>query len=868
MRLAAFATGAAALAFTVAPLQAADLTLPIGGRVVVELIGSEADFRNTLSVTSPAVAVALSGCTLEAADGLGGTRILSEKTSQRGCRADLDSDAGTAGIQGFTAGTVLRFGFCAQTDADPACEFVWSSNPASNADGDDHVQTVDLAVATGFAARLSWEDQQDLGDMDFDDLIVVVRVAADADGDGLWDDWETTGVDSNGDGTIDLDLPLLGADPQHKDIFVEIDWMDCSVMGGDCAAGDTHSHQPRAAALQAVVDAFADVDDVTNPDLVPGITIHLEQSNAIAHQNTLVIPNLCFTGPANTGFDAVKADPNNFGPANPRRFTHHYNLWTHRQVAGGTASGCGELPGNDFQVSFGGWNYFCSGGTRNNLFCDPPGLGCPGGGTCQAGGDQDGDGTVDQDVGTISEQAGTLMHELGHNLGLGHGGGDWANNKPNYLSVMNYTFQVSGVPPTDPDGAGPLTGRVDYSRSVLVTLVESSLSEPVGIGDGTDNTFFACPGSNRLAGTGAGNAAINWNCDTDGTGNPDPTDLGVSSDVNLDAGTDCVRPGNNGALDTATAVDDVVVGGRIREGPNRQCDTMATPDDVQWRPVGPLTGYDDWANIKYDFQNTGDFDDGLHSPRPEQLEELTFEVFQATLEADIAVSLSATPSPVLTGSLLTHSLMVANLRPAAARAVVVNVALPATTSFASCSAGGGGVCGGAGNLRTVSFDMIPGGTTVSATIEAAVNCELPDGTMIVTQATSTAQRDSDSANDSATATATASNPPPAIAGLGASPAQLWPPNHKLTDVDVSYTITDNCGVPTNSLSVSSSEPVNGPGDGNTAPDWEVLDATHVRLRAERSGGGSGRVYTILLTSADSGGGSSSATTTVLVPHQR
>src|SRR6202022_1899640 len=38
--------------------------------------------------------------------------------------------------------------------------------------------------------------------------------------------------------------------------------------------------------------------------------------------------------------------------------------------------------------------------------------------------------------GTESWQAGTFMHELGHTLGLKHGGIDEVNFKPNYLSIM------------------------------------------------------------------------------------------------------------------------------------------------------------------------------------------------------------------------------------------------------------------------------------------------------------------------------------------------------------------------------------------------------------------------------------------------
>jgi hypothetical protein len=69
------------------------------------------------------------------------------------------------------------------------------------------------------------------------------------------------------------------------------------------------------------------------------------------------------------------------------------------------------------------------------------------------------------------------------------------------------------------------------------------------------------------------------------------------------------------------------------------------------------------------------------------------------------------------------------------------------------------------------------------------------------------------------------------------------------------------------LTVSSNEPVNGTGDGNTSPDWEVIDAHHVRLRAERAGNGDGRTYTISITCTnDTNGLSSTKTVTVLVPH--
>ena len=108
---------------------------------------------------------------------------------------------------------------------------------------------------------------------------------------------------------------------------------------------------------------------------------------------------------------------------------------------------------------------------------------------------------------------------------------------------------------------------------------------------------------------------------------------------------------------------------------------------------------------------------------------------------------------------------------------------------------------------------------------------------------------------------------PVIHDLSASPNNLWPPNHKMNNVAVNYTATDNCPGPVScSLWVTSNEPANGNGDGNTAPDWVVTDDHHVQLRAERAGNGNGRLYTITTTCHDQHGNTSHSTTTVTVQH--
>jgi hypothetical protein len=110
---------------------------------------------------------------------------------------------------------------------------------------------------------------------------------------------------------------------------------------------------------------------------------------------------------------------------------------------------------------------------------------------------------------------------------------------------------------------------------------------------------------------------------------------------------------------------------------------------------------------------------------------------------------------------------------------------------------------------------------------------------------------------------------PIISNTSSNPREIWPPNHKMVPVTVNYTVTDNCSSALAcSLSVSSNEPVNGAGDGNTSPDWQVIDAHHVLLRAERAGPGNGRIYTITIHCQDEFGLSSNPTVTVTVPHDQ
>ena len=153
------------------------------------------------------------------------------------------------------------------------------------------------------------------------------------------------------------------------------------------------------------------------------------------------------------------------------------------------------------------------------------------------------------------------------------------------------------------------------------------------------------------------------------------------------------------------------------------------------------------------------------------------------------------------------------------------------------------------------------------TIVAEVSCPVADATTIANTVSVAASQDADPTNNTAQAAVTASNPPPAIGPVAVSAPTLWPPNHKMVNVALDYTVTDNCGPVALALNVSSNEPIDGLGDGDTSPDWTIVDARHVRLRAERSGRGKGRTYTLTVMATDRSGASSRRAVTVLVSAQ-
>lgn len=410
--------------------------------------------------------------------------------------------------------------------------------------------------SSGFIYRMNIETGQQVGKFNVDlsggsslaGIAVLGEINAnleDTDGDGLFDIWETEGLDTNSDGTMDVDLPAMGANPQVRDIFVEIDWM----------ANDNHSHKPNPAAIERIVRAFENAPGGginLHVDVGPESTDYVTGEKWGTRSGGSKIDHVEIIGDdVGLAEDVNAIIDDNFADARAQVF--HYSIWGHRYRLNGTGSS-GVSFGNDFQVFL------------VTL------------------------GAFDNQVGSVDQQAGTFMHELGHNLGLGHGGGDAIQHKPNYLSVMNYLFQMGGL---IRDGN---EGQYDYSRWDLPDLDERNLSEANGLNGGAAvarygtrynvNFPFLCLSDPSLSGTSLFvvaehvNGPINWDCNIGIDDDP------VQEDVNGDGQISMALHShddwaaldlNSGGIGQAGAPPPVVIPPEVED----ELPEEMTPEDVE-----------------------------------------------------------------------------------------------------------------------------------------------------------------------------------------------------------------------------------------------------------------------------------------------
>lgn len=242
----------------------------------------------------------------------------------------------------------------------------------------------------------------------------------DSDGDGIPDTWEENGYDANNDGVAELDFPAWGANPHKKDIFVEADYLPHML--------------PSQEALDLAVDTFAHYP-LNNPDGSVGINLHIDAGSVYPKYDLgggEELPNYQIANEQTVG--SLRAQHSN----SVRNGIFHYMVFGDYYTDAPGSSGIAQINGLNFAVTLG-----------PTYWANKP---------------------------TSRTYAATFIHELGHNLGLHHGGNDDINFKPNYFSIMNYRYQLQGVPRTDG------STYLGYSTQTYNTLEENNLNEVEGFG--------------------------------------------------------------------------------------------------------------------------------------------------------------------------------------------------------------------------------------------------------------------------------------------------------------------------------------------------------------------------------------------------
>ncbi|MFZ2170312.1 MAG: hypothetical protein WAW61_11820, partial [Methylococcaceae bacterium] len=579
---------------------------------------------------------------------------------------------------------------------------------------------------------------------------VCFSIDLDSDSDGLLDNWEQNGIDSNGDGTVDINLPAFGANPQRKDIFVEV----------DCLVAADHSHCPSKDAISDVVQSFARAP-VINPDGTTGVQLHIDSGPLFGAGSFISVPGTSgvigtfgdFGGGGNqineAGNEIIDAFRNPLGSGtkfsdlrkdffdSQRDLIFRYAIFGHQTNSRLATNDCTSgyangIPGNEFIVTLGGFRT----GTTPCWTPDANGF----------------------SVGNRLELAGTFQHELGHTLGLHHGGQDGVNEKPNYLSVMNYTHQYCEVPGLN----SIFPGGCDYSRIALPPPV-SSEKEPILIETDLDE----CAGIDRgLLGFGP----MNWN------GNKD------LNNVSIFEGTTCPSP-------------------------NTQNIAFDINNDKIVDSKKPLTGYSDWGVLKYSLevianagssgrvQVTDEADPDTIRQAREHLGEL--------LAPDVAVDKTG-PLTALPGEVLNYTTLIDNKgRGPALSAVLTDTGPDGGATQEEL----GAVVANSTVTRTSQFevpdDACPGDFT-------AANASVAFKDFVSNKLV---------ASGSAPLQILDAIPPTLTVTV--SPSTLWPPDHKFRDVTATITLTDNCdkNPKVTLVSVTSNEPETGfLGNGDQGPD--------------------------------------------------
>jgi uncharacterized repeat protein (TIGR01451 family) len=179
--------------------------------------------------------------------------------------------------------------------------------------------------------------------------------------------------------------------------------------------------------------------------------------------------------------------------------------------------------------------------------------------------------------------------------------------------------------------------------------------------------------------------------------------------------------------------------------------------------------------------------------------------------ADLSLGQSVSPSPAVANSPVTYTLTLTNGGPDAAQSITLTDNLPAAVTFQNCSATGGGLCGGTGNNRTITFSSLAAGATATVTLNATVGCSVANGTIVQNQASvSSPTRDPAGGNNSAQASFTVSNPPATLSPT----AETFSSGGGAATVQV--TLITNCpwAAQSNAAWITINPPAGGTGNGS------------------------------------------------------
>ncbi|NUP63544.1 MAG: DUF11 domain-containing protein [Nonomuraea sp.] len=577
---------------------------------------------------------------------------------------------------------------------------IWDYDSGGNG-GDDHVdvspkdRNVDVDLSYDIVTN-RWTSSDDLtwnvpclrgttpvgqscatgdGDADFPDVndgaatrigftvSSTVSSSSDSDGDGLSDLAEINGI-RNLDGSMALDLPAFGANPRHKDIFLELD--------------HTTGQQPAKADILAMKAAM-NAAPVSNPDGFDGIHLWVDTGPLVdTTARKGAATGTCADGIDNGGdgwidgadgdctyLDGSAEDPS--GTMCAATDTGDRTCLVGDNLGGGGIVAALNNCGVDGTFRAAARNTANFAAVRRGVFRYA--ISTSKAASCTNGGQAS---TDNRSFVEYNHDGGTLLHELGHTLGLEHGGFETVNCKPNYVSVLNYHLQ-GGIPRV---GGGRI---LDYSPPRLALngssrgkvpgqLVETALNEGAAL-DSTDprNRFVFINGRDQLPGT--------------------PGVQGRKVTEDLDRNPDWSGDGANVQNPVVPAVNINTAG---PNGRPRNCATNTSSADT-------LRGFDDWAKVAVSIPFAGfrglprqANDESPPDPQPLDDPDLPTrdELDQSWTDlntTDLGVTITGSPDPVRGGQTLTWTVTATNHGPNPASSPQVDVTLPAEVTYSGSS---------------------------------------------------------------------------------------------------------------------------------------------------------------------------------------